>query len=77
VLTNNKLRLGYSNKGIEHVAKGKNHKCILLSLKISMIGTFWWTLRLYGFTLVRYQQISIFDLKLAYFVELCSLKGIS
>jgi hypothetical protein len=62
VLTNNKLRSGYSNKGVECVAEGKNHKCILLGLKISMAGTFWWNLQLYGFTLVRYQQINIFDL---------------
>jgi hypothetical protein len=62
VLMNSKLRSGYFNKGVECVAEGKNHKCILLGLKISMIGTFSWTLQLYGFTLVRYQQLSIFDL---------------
>jgi hypothetical protein len=40
VLTNNKLRSGYSNKGVECVAEGKNHKCILLGLKISMTELF-------------------------------------
>ncbi len=55
VFVNNKLGLGYFEKGAEHVVKGKNHKCILSSLEFSMIGTSWWTLRLYEFTLVRYQ----------------------
>jgi hypothetical protein len=40
VLTNSKLRSGYFNKGVECVVEGKNHKCILLGLKISMTELF-------------------------------------
>ncbi len=59
VLTNSKLGSKYLERGAKRVVEGKNHKCILSSLEFSMIGTFWWILRLYDFTVIRYQQISI------------------
>ncbi len=62
MLENSKLGWGYFERGAKHVVEGKNHKCILSSLEFSIIGIFWCILRLYDFTVIRYQQISIFYL---------------
>jgi hypothetical protein len=60
--TNSRLGSKYFERGAKRVVEGKNLKCILRSLEFSMIGTFWWILQLYDFSVIKYQQISKFYL---------------